>query len=99
MLGPAATSGRAQHTATRAGLSGQSGYPCLNKPPDLARGTRGLGMPGGDSERTVQASSMSAVTALSVSPTPSSRAFLSAMASRRLIRPATASLVIGGSAS
>ena len=44
-------------------------------------------------------SSISAVTADSVSGMPRSAARLSAMCSRRRIRPATASLVIGGSAS
>jgi hypothetical protein len=45
------------------------------------------------------ASSMSGVTADSVSGTPRSLARLSAIASSRRIRPATASLVIGGSES
>ena len=61
------------------------------RPDDAAAGLLG---------RVVQASSsISAVTADSVSGMPRSAARLSAMCSSRRIRPATASLVIGGSAS
>lgn len=56
--------------------------------------------PSGRDRRTPQASSSSsAVTADSVSGTPSSFARRSAIDSKRRIRPATASLVMGGSAS
>ena len=61
---------------------------------------RQAGLLGGTTERVGHASSsMSAVTADSVSGMPRSAARLSAMCSSRRIRPATASLVIGGSAS